>query len=319
MFGFEKNLLCFIGTGSNPRLMCHRRLDHCPRLVLRRVGLGVLLGMMCIGENRPIVAQGIHVGVPFNSIGNSYYESTGVNWSWGIPGRSSGGTRIMGLTPQGTLTPNLNFSFHGGPLVPPFGNYHPNAGGRLDVRGRNFQLGLSMAKGSATWSTMQAPSLTVQNGFGGSIFSGQTRPFVTGWVPIVGTQSASYPDNAVTRAVQSGMLDQVSPTETPSASALSHTPTHTPNYSNPRSTATTGDISVAAIKEERARQLQQRNRIMTQLIEEANELLQEENESAKNKSIVRRKFLEALKYADDDQTKRELKRLADSLKVERRR
>lgn len=255
------------------------------------------------------MAQNIHVGVPFNSIGNSYFESVGINWSLGIPGRGGGGTRVMGISPSGQLIPNPTFSFNGGNLMPPFGVNPPVGGGRLDLRGNNFRLGLSMAKGSSTWLSSQSPSLVVQNGFGGSLFSGQVRPFVTGYVPTVGGSPMVYPDNAVTRAINSGMLET-------NPSVEHHDARSQRGFESSitrASTATTGDQSVAAIKAERARMLEARRLRMEALIAEAKELQQQEQNSKS-----RRKYLEAIGFADDEYQKSQLREIADSLKTIRR-
>jgi len=55
--------------------------------------------------------------------------------------------------------------------------------------------------------------------------------------------------------------------------------------------------------------LEQRRERMNEIVQEAQALLSQEDRAG-----GRRKYLEALKYADDDRAKRELKMLAESLK-----
>lgn len=273
--------------------------------------LVILAGGSETGMVAPAAGQSLSVGMPLNSQRGSFYQSSGFHWNARARGWNGNGTRVMGLNPQGGLTSNLNFSFRGGNLVPPLGGFNPAAGGRLNVRGRNFQLGLTMAKGSSTFLSMQAPSLMVPNGFGGGIYSGQVRSVVTGFVPVAGGgYSSGYPDNGVTRAIDSGMLDQ-----TPSANRDASLPrSEAAQYSDPRSTALTGDLSVSQIREQRAKWLEQRRLRKNELVREAERLL---NQNDRVES--RRKYLEALKYADDERTKRDLKLLADSLKAPPRR
>jgi hypothetical protein len=297
-------------SGIQPQSSCQEWLGGWFR-GLRLLCLICLAAAAGLSHVTSLKGQSHHFGAPLNSVGSGFNQSAGIHWNAGIPGWNAGGTRVMGLSPQGpqgsrgALTPNLNFSFHGGNLVPPFGYFNPGAGGRLDVRGRNFQLGLTLAKGSSTSLSMQAPSLMVPNGSGGSMFSGQIRPFVTGVVPVLGCYSGGYPDNAVTRAVASGMLDR-----SPETHKNSSLPRSEPaQFSNPRSTALTGDLSVAEIREQRSQMLEQRRERMNEIVQEAQALLSQEDRAG-----GRRKYLEALKYADDDRAKRELKMLAESLK-----
>lgn len=255
-----------------------------------------------------LFAQQVQFGVPMQTMGNRYFEKSGISWRLGIPGRNSGGTRVMGISPSGQLTPGINVSYNSGNFFPPFGGYDLGTGGRLDLNGRNFRLGLSMAKGSRTWLSSQEPTLVVQNGFGGSIFSGQVRPFATGFVPVVGSQPNIFVDNAVTRAVHSGLLDSVSSTQDSSSYSQA---THLVRV--PKSTATTGDKSVAEIKREREMMMEARRAKLKQLVAEAEILKQQEQNSQS-----RRKYIEAIRYADDPTQRSELRILADALKPAKR-
>lgn len=214
----------------------------------------------------------------------------------------------MGLTPTGQLTPNIGFSFGGGNAFPPFGNFNPNAGGNLNLRGRNFRLGLNFAKGSTTTLGSQTASLIVPNGGGGSLFSGQMTPFVTGVVPIVGRFESDVPDNAVTRAIQSGLLDSMPPVPKPT---YADDPPR--DFGNPNSTALHGDRSVAALKAERQAFERRQQAKFESSLTEAKRLL-----AAEQFADSRRKFREAMQYTQDEQVKRELREVADSLKATKR-
>ncbi len=79
----------------------------------------------------------------------------------------------------------------GAPVIPPYGGYDGRdarfgAGFRFgNLRGR-FNLWAS--QGMDRSLVMEAPYLTVPHGGFGSFQHGSLRPFVTGWVPVVGSQ-----------------------------------------------------------------------------------------------------------------------------------
>ena len=179
-------------------------------------------------------------------------------------------------------------------------------GGRLNMNGRRndgsgFSLGFNMAKGSNRTSITNAPSLTVQNGFGGSIFSGQIRPFVTGFVPVVGQQRfAPMPvDNAVTRAIHSGQLELNSPTLTPDTLLNSAS---RQSFPDAPSSATRGDSSVAEIKAQRAAAAESRKRMLEEQLADARKLVDQDE-----RSLARSSFRAALKLTDDPSEKRRIK------------
>jgi hypothetical protein len=243
-------------------------------------------------------AQNIGISTPFTSASASYFESIGINWGFGIPGGGRGGG-VMGLTPSGQLTPNLGFSWNGGNVIPPFGNYNPAAGAQLNLQGRHFNLGLSMAKGASRTLVSQAPSIVVQNGFGGSMFSGQVTPFVTGLIPVVGDQPF---DNAVTRALQSGQLDL---TYRPEEARIFDTPAAPPTVP---SSAAQGAPSLASIKAERAAQAREKQLKLESHIAEAKQLIE-----SGRKSLARNHLRQALELTDDAELKKVLQKEINAL------
>ncbi len=252
-----------------------------------------------------LVGQNINTETPFHSFGDSYYENHGVNFGFSIPGGRGNGSRIVGLGPNGQLTPNLNFS-RGGGGFPPFGGYSPNSGGtfgfgRRNPNGGGFSLGLNFAKGSNRSSVTQAPNLTVQNGFGGSIFSGEVRPFVTSVTPIIGN-GGGYPppiDNGVTRALNSGQLDLTYHPDSNSETA----PSTTPSYGDATSTATQGDLSVSAIKARRKQSIAAQKRLLKEKLDAAQTLV-----DAGEFPKARTAFRAAMQLTKDESIKRQIKR-----------
>lgn len=266
-------------------------------------------------------AQNINVSTPFTSLNDSFYENFGVNFGFGFRGGRGNGSRVVGYGPQGQLQPNIVFSQNGfAGTIPPFGGYSPNAGATFGFGnvGRNggYSLGFNFAQGSTRTSTTVAPSLTVQNGFGGSLISGQTRPFVTGMIPVVGGGVPGFSnvmpgygfdpgyrdivpmDNGVTRAFRSGQLKLGSRSQ-PTQRTAPSTPV---TFSNKNSSALTGDLSVAQIKAERVKRMAARQRQFESTLAEAKQL-----ESDKRYAEARVKYRAATKLTDD-------KRLRDQLK-----
>ena len=214
-----------------------------------------------------LVAQQIQVATPLTNASNSYYERMGVNFGFNFRGGRGTGSRIVGLMPNGQFTPNGNLVFQQGGMnsaIPQFGGYDPNANARfgfsrVNPGGGGFSLGFDFGQGSSRSMTSTTPSVMVQNGHGGSITSGAYRPYVTGIIPVSGNYiqrpTPFFTDNAVTRAIQSNAdLKRRSPREEQTGTQTSRT------YSNPLSSAQSGDISVAKIKAQRAqREIDQAN------------------------------------------------------------
>ncbi|MEO1528476.1 MAG: hypothetical protein AAFX06_23885 [Planctomycetota bacterium] len=139
-------------------------------------------------------AQQIVTSAPFQTLNNSFYEQTGINWS------------LRG--------PNFFANFGGPPLLPAFGGADPNAGLRTGFAfqrgGISGSLGLSLAQGSNRSSVSTTPSVTTMNGVPGNISSQTISPFVTGITPVVGGYSYGNPtqDNVSTQMFQSHQASQ---------------------------------------------------------------------------------------------------------------
>ena len=176
--------------------------------------------------------------------------------------------------------------------------------------GGGTSLGFNFARGSNRQSSTTTPSLTTQNGSGGSLFSGELRPFVTGVVPVVGGQGGNFapssnfvelvkPDNGVTRALQTGQLNL-------GQSLLDHDfqPSGPLNYSSSQSTAANGDSSVSAIKAERERRIAAQNQLISGIVESGH-MLEQEGQFV----LARIKYREALKLTNDKQVKDQINAL----------
>ncbi|MFK7767156.1 MAG: hypothetical protein AB8B55_08030 [Mariniblastus sp.] len=265
-----------------------------------------------------VQSQNINVTTPFTSTNSGWYENTGVSFGFSIPGGRGNGSRVVGYGPGG-LQPNISFSNGFGNTAPVFGGYSPNSGARFGFRrqGPNggFSLGIHAAKGSRRSNVTTAPSLTVQNGYGGTLINGQTRPFVVGNIPVVGGQFVGggqagiatpyQPDNAVTRAMQSGQLSgslRSYEEETPTARAVS--------YNSPTSSATQGDVSVKSIKAQRERLIAAKKQKLADTIAAAKEL-----ESQRKFIEARMKFREALSQTDNDSERESIKQLIKESKL----
>ena len=231
--------------------MSIERLRYC----LIVVGISATWGMAF-----PAVAQQIGIQTPFNTARDSFYERMGINFGFQFAGGRGPGSRIVGYNPlTQTAGGPIVFSQNGfGSAIPPFGGYDPNTSGRFGyayVRpdGGGYHLGFELGQGSTRSLTNQTPSIVVQNGFGGSVFDGSFRPFVTGVIPVTGAGMyvPRTVDNAVTRAIQSGQLNGTYERSSGGAERASQRPAPPVSYSRSDSSAQHGDISVAEIKRQR--------------------------------------------------------------------
>ena len=277
----------------------------------------LLVTVICFGyfevgvlfPTRTLVAQQIGISTPFTTTRDSYYERLGVNFGFGLPGGRGPGSRVVGLGPNGQFTPNGNLVFRQGGMgsaIPQFGGYDPAANARfgfnyLNRGGGGFSLGFDFGQGSSRSMTTTTPSLVVQNGHGGSISSGAYRPFVTGIIPVSGNGFQRRPpyfmDNAVTRAIQSG----TDLTAGPPADEQTYTETSR-TYSNPGSSAQTGDVSVAAIKAQRLKRQENKKAEFNALLD-----LVTIAESKRDYRVARINLRKAIKLCDVPSQKEKLK------------
>ena len=123
------------------------------------------------------VAQQVTLAAPVWSGGQNFVSATNVNF---------------GL--QFTSPDSVMFFRSGGPstglAAPAFGGLGPGGGWSLGVGGANggwsWNLGIHGVQGSSRQSTSVTPMLTLADGGFGFINNSIQRPFVTGFVPVVG-------------------------------------------------------------------------------------------------------------------------------------
>ena len=139
---------------------------------LARFVVGIAFALPIVACPSIVLGQNVVVGTPFNNVGDSFYEHSGVSGSW-----SNG---------------NAFFNWGGGGAVPPFGGYDPNGDARFGFNVGGLNLGFTAGQGSSRFSSSQTPMVTVPNGGYGSMFSGTVTPFVTGFVPVVGADGGIY-------------------------------------------------------------------------------------------------------------------------------
>lgn len=271
--------------------------------------------VLVLASVEQLAAQQVTVRTPMIGVQDGFYEH--FNVGWGFRSRS----------PRG----GMFFSF-GGPALPPFGGYDPNADARFGFAQRwgNGDLFFNFTAGAGRRSTMTmtAPSVTMMNGVPGSIRDVTLRPFVVGLVPVVGdyplypmlpTYSAAPP---VLISPLAGRLERLefeqSHGRAPQASVEEErvdagegempAPAITP--SSHTSTAERGDVSVAEIRREQAARQSAKQREVQQLIEEA-QVAQRSGQLA----IARVRYKQAAAKADGEQ-RRQLLELAQRLKDE---
>jgi len=121
-------------------------------------------------SSRDAAAQYSMIGTPFQSASGSFSEN--FNLGWGING------------------PGFNFNWNGGNANPPFGPFDPNGGAQFGgaFHAGPFSGGFRLNAGQAADTTLvsQTPSVTVMNGQTGYFSDTTIRPFVTGFIPVVG-------------------------------------------------------------------------------------------------------------------------------------
>lgn len=285
--------------------------------VRRSQGIALaLLASACLFAPNSIWAQLIQTGSTWTAYGHSFYEHLGVGFGWNLAGGAGSGSRVVGLLPNGMLTPGgqLQFTQGGaGSAIPPFGGYDPNASARFGFGSQGprggFRLGLELGQGSTRSISSVAPSLTVQNGGSGAIMSGSWTPFVTGWIPIVGDAPGPAPlDNAVTRALQSGQLqlENLGSEGSSPAAGLADGAGSSAGLGG-RSTAATASESVAAI---RARKTAQQAALSAEIAQKLEEF--EQHRATGRIDLARLALNRAVVLEPDPERKQRLRALLKS-------
>lgn len=129
------------------------------------------------GFARTGLGQQTQITLPSHRLSEGFFERIGVGW------------HFESTRPNSRMFfnyPGLNSA------VPFFGGWDPATDARFGFAGRrgNTRFGFNMAlqQGSSRTMIGSAPSVIVPNGGSGSISSTTLRPFVTGWIPVVGQQ-----------------------------------------------------------------------------------------------------------------------------------
>jgi hypothetical protein len=193
----------------------------------------VAIAAVLAGAAAPAAGQQANVGIGYPAVGTSYYESVAVQW---------------GLRGNGWF-----FNFGGPPPVPMFGGYDPGAGANFGFSGPRGYFNLTAAQGSSRSLVGTAPSVTVMNGGTGYFSDSVVRPFVTGFVPVVGAAGPgpTMLDERLSR-LQAGEQPPSRPTPQGQANAAGKAPAARFVRTAASSTAERGDLSVAQIKAEQA-------------------------------------------------------------------
>jgi hypothetical protein len=192
-------------------------------------------------------AQMVVVESPLQTGTGSFYERMGVGFSFNLPGSN----RLIGLNPNGSPTADGSIPFRVGGFgtVPAFGGYDPNADSTFGLgyrfgRGGAINLNFAFGQGANQTYTSTNPSIVIMNGSTGFVSDTRLRPFVTSIIPVVG-------QGGLPEAPAAARGGAPRPQAWPPA-AENEAPT-------PRSSAETGDLSVAEIR--RARQQAQQSEV----------------------------------------------------------
>lgn len=248
---------------------------------------------------QPLQGQQILVAQPFQTAGDSYYERFGVNFGMNF----GGGGRIRGLSPAGQILPRVQFTQGSAAgTAPAFGGYNPNSPLRTGITSLGgdvgFSLGIVAGKGNRRSMTSQVPSVMVQNGQSGSIFSGANRPFVTSISPVNGGMRMP---TIMARPMNPPSLGPVN-LDAP----VTRYGTEERTYSSANSTAAQGALSIHEI---RRRKQQDSDGQVHALLVEVNDLIEaaETAESNQSYGAARAKYNRALRKLGDKAEHEELR------------
>ena len=142
----------------------------------------VLVSAFIFASAEPVAAQSqVAISTPYTTINDGFWERMGIGW--GLQG------------------PNWFFNNGGAGPVPSFGGFDPSSQAQFGAGGRagdvNWNMNMFAGQGSSRSIVNQTPTVVVPNGGTGQIFSGELRPFVTGFVPIVGAGQQAQPQTSL--------------------------------------------------------------------------------------------------------------------------
>ena len=145
------------------------------------------------------------VETPFQQTTNGFYENFGIGWHFS----------------------NDNFCINVPNSVrPPFGMGDPNADARFGFTGRGpgggrFGVNFTLGQGSTRTNSVTSPMIMLPNGGTGAIFDGSVRPFVTGFIPVVGQgggyQSISPVQQKLQQMANEGTLETLGAVDSPAS------------------------------------------------------------------------------------------------------
>ncbi len=199
------------------------------------------VALLSIAVATSVCAQMIVIETPLNNASSSFYERNGVGFNFDLPGSSG----IIGLGPDGQPTANgsIPFRIGGFGALPPFGGYDPNADttfgfGRRGRNGGGFGLNFAFGQGSDQTYTSTNPIVVITNGTTGSVSDTSQRPFVTSIVPVLGDEVDNPAVGKPAGDILDAAVDEDAAMKRPRA----------------RSSAETGDLSVAELRRQRQQQ-----------------------------------------------------------------
>jgi len=289
----------------------------------------VVVALACL--TNAVSAQYSQVTAPFHTVNDSFFERIGVGFGFdlrgGNPGAHGGPSGVIGLNPLGQPTANGNIPFRQGGFgsaLPPFGGHDAGSDANLGfaMSGDNGGMFFNFAAGQGSDRSFvtQAPTIVIPNGGQGTIIDTTQRPFVTGFIPVVGGLRPPYypapgallsgaPHPALAQ-IQRLTADQQARhvaqlvAEGKANRATQERAAGAAGQPDARSTATRGDFSVADIRAARATEAQQEDRELAGWIERARGA-----EAAGKTSVAKIYYKMAARRAEGDQRQELLKKV----------
>jgi hypothetical protein len=158
-----------------------------------RILLGLLFACLIVA---PAAAQYSAIATPFHTANDSFFENMGIGFGFSLPGAGfrpgddRGPSGTIGLGPTGRPNSRLPF-VQGGGVAPPFGGggaVAPMGGFGFGTAGGGLNTSVvgGFSQGSSRSIVSETPMVVVPNGGQGTFIDATQRPFVTGFIPVVG-------------------------------------------------------------------------------------------------------------------------------------